>query len=223
MSSALKKRTTRILATSALLVAAALDVGSTLLAFQRMGGVHGEANLLFRAFGGHESSDQIAVVLILSIKAVASGLAILWIWLGMRRIPTLYPQTDGHFGFIRFANHLMYGKDVPWWIALFGIPPFKRFVGCAGLPIIMAIVVSSVAASVTNTFGLITSYPGVFLLWVIGSTAGVLLAVFFMYWDFQNLVARSGCQQAVGEEVPPEANVQPTSDKRPRGAAAQLK
>jgi hypothetical protein len=198
MSSILKKRTTRIWAASAVLVAAALDLGSTLLGFQRMGGSHGEANPLFRAFSGHESSGDTSVVLLLSIKGISSCLAILWIWLGMRRIPNFYPQTDGQFGFFRFANNVFYGKDVPWWTAIFGIPPFKRCVCFYSLPMAMAIVVASVAASVTNTLGLITSYSGAILFVVTSGMVGLFLGLHFIHRDFLILAARSDSQQANG-------------------------
>ncbi len=190
MSSTLTKRATRIWVTSALLVAAALDAVSTLLAFERMGGAHGEANPLFRALGGHESGGETAIVLVLSIKVVSSCLAILWIWLAMRRIPALYPRTDGQFGLFRFVNNAFYGRDVPWWTALFGIPPLKRFVCFLSLPIATAIVVGSVAASVTNTFGLITSYSGVLLFWVSMPMIGVFLGLHFIHRDFLRLAAR---------------------------------
>jgi len=194
MASILKKRTTLIWFAIALLVSAALDCVSTVYGINRIGGWHGEANPVFRALLGNEASNVAAVSLLICIKVIASSLAILWIAKVMVRIPDLYPQLGEKYGFFRFANNIFYGKDVPWTTSLFGIPPFNRIATCLSVPVATTIIVSGVAASITNTFGLLAGYSSVVAFWISTALLGIIFGMEFLRRDFLQLSEKMKCQ-----------------------------
>ena len=184
MSSFFASRRVIVIFAFAFLVSALVDVGSTVLAFRRMGGAGGEANPVFRALGAHEGDVESAVQVLIAIKVVCSGIVLFWLAIIRSKIPLIYPQGNERFGFLRFANHLFYGKDVPWWKSLFGMPPMRRMMVVMCIPVAMAIILSGLVASVSNTFGLVTGQLGVVLIWVVSGVAGCLLGLEMMRRDF---------------------------------------
>ena len=184
MQTPLTKKKTLLWISIALVIAATLDIASTYLAFQRMGGPYGEINPIVRALGGHRGRIGPALAILIGIKCVFSTLTIVWLARTQARIPSLYPQTPGDYGFFRFANHLFYGRDVSWWVALFGVPPLRRTLDIFSVPVALAIIVSGIAVSITNTLGLITSFTGILLFWVTSAVVGCLLGLGGLYLDF---------------------------------------
>ncbi len=208
MPSVLKERSTLVWFSVAVAVAASLDLGSTILAFRRMGGAHGEANPVFVALGGEEGSVMTAITLVLFIKAIPSCLAILWLARVMNRIPGLYPQSGERYGIIRFANNVFYGKDVPWWTSLFGIAPLDRMCRFLSVPVTTCLLVSGVAVSVSNTFGLISSSFGLVVFWIVSGVLGFFLGIEFLRRDFSHLSKENACQRhlrQVSSEAAPSA------------------
>ena len=203
MSSLLIRRTTLLWFSFALLVSGALDLASTMYAIHPAGGWDGEANPVFRGLGGTKSSDEVAVILLLGIKMTAVCLVILWLTLVMRRIPELYPSFKRELGLFRFGNLIFYGRDVPWWKTLFGVPSFKRLFLVLSVPAAVALVVSGVAASVTNTFGLLHFSFAVVMFWAAMGGAGALLGIEFLRRDFLRLSHHVVSQQ--GDAADPEA------------------
>ena len=184
MPSRLTKRAACTSFSIALMLSATLDGLSTLYAYHSAGTWDVESNPAFRGLGGTTSGTGGAVVLLFTMKAVTVGVAILWLRLTLRQVPGLYPQLGRELGFVRFANFLFSGVDVPWWKSLFLVPPISRLYRGLSVPVAMVIIFGGFSASVVNTFHLLNGFSGVVVFWLVVAGAGALAGLEMLRRDF---------------------------------------
>ena len=170
-----------------LVVTAVLDILSTLSAIDGAGGWDAEVNPVFCLLRGSTSNHAVLIVL---IRLVLTTLVILYFIATVKRTAELYPTSRKRRNLFGFLNYLFLGRDVSVLQSIYLIPPAKRFLVGLAVPMAFGLISTSIAVSVTNTFGLLNSTTDVVVCFVSTGLLGFFVGAAFLQREYHQSLSQ---------------------------------